>query len=353
MNQSTRTQRLAELNIPTIKQDIRAMSAADLLSHFGATSSGKLIVSRLIRALTLQAWQRIKDGSERPVEGNLRTFWYRFIKPAVLRVPDADRNCAAADDATTHVLTQLIEQERLFDYQDFGFNDANWRSRAIGLQRPHVLLFAEKTAHVRLMARLHLRLGVSFVALGGSPGACTSAYTAAQLLAALPRDAQGKTPPVHLIGLVDYDPAGAGIAASFADQLRSFGLSPASVQTVIEPSLYDAAQLASGRMPVKGGTRTRRWLEAGGGIDGEPWGLSVESLPVAQVEQLLEQAVLALAPQATPLAMPPGRSVEDFAGQDVVVIASADLGPSALGWIAAGKKVAIAENGRVLAVLAG
>ncbi len=298
MNDAAREQRLSELNISSFDKDIRTMDGVELLQHFGAASSGKLVVSRLIRALALQAWRRIRSGDERPIDGNVRTFWYRYVKPTVLRVPDQDRNCAAADDATTYVLTQLIEQERLFDYMDFGFNDANWRNRAIGLQRPQVLLFAENAAHVRLLARAHNRLGCSFVALGGSPGACTSAYTAEQLLAALPHDDNGKAPAVHLVGLLDYDPAGAAIARSFAEQLANFGVAAASVQTLPAPPHYTAEQLALGRMPVKDTARTRRWLQAGGGIDGQAEGLALESLPVPRIQELLEQAVLTLAPDA-------------------------------------------------------
>ena len=62
-------------------EDIRRMSRDQLARAFGAASSGRLVLKRLMRALIMQAWRAIREGSEEPVQGNLRTFWYRWVKP--------------------------------------------------------------------------------------------------------------------------------------------------------------------------------------------------------------------------------------------------------------------------------
>ncbi len=341
---------LARLHIRPFERDIRTLSGAELARQFGAARNGKLVTTRLIRNLVYQAWLRIQRGEEPPIKGNVRSLWYRFVKPAVLRVPARDRNCAAPDVATSRVLADLVEERRLFDYADFGFTDAAWRNRAIGLLRPHVLMFAEKAAHARLLARVQQQVGASFVALGGAPGACTSEYTARELMAATP---DGPQAAVHLVGLVDHDPSGAIIARAFADQLRSFGLRIASTTTLIHPDRYTTQELAAARLPLPDTSRTRRWLGAGGGIDGEPWALSVESLPDARLETLLKQAVLAVAPEPLPVDAAEGADLDAAGLRGAVAVRAVDLGPSLLAEVARGKTFAVVAQGRVVAVLAG
>ncbi len=345
-----RKETLAALGIRDYETDIRTMNGPELLRHFGAASSGRLVTSRLVRNLVHQAWRRIRAGDEPPVRGNVRSFWYRFVKPAVLRVPARDRTCMEPDEATNMVLADLVEQRRLYDYEDFGFADDNWRNRSIGLARPHVLLFAEKTAHTRLLARAQHRLGVSFVSLGGTPSACTSEYTAKQLRAALP-DGDDEAPTVHMIGLVDHDPAGAMIAAAFADQLTSFGLRPASMTLPFTPACFSDKELAIARLPLRPGKRTDAWLKDGVGVGRQAWGLSVESLPDQRIEALLDQSVLAVAPEARPVALPPGRSLTDFDPRTTIVVRPNDVGPSVLAAVDKGQTVVVVHAGRVRAVI--
>ncbi len=347
----TRQAILTQLSIHPHDRDLRTLTGPELLALFGSPRSGKLVTTRLIRNLAYQAWQRIRSGDEPPIKGNVRSFWYRFVKPAVMRVPARDRNCGNPDEMTSAVLADLIEHRRLFDYEDFGFTDENWRNRAIGLRRPHVLAFAEKTAHVRLLARLRRRLGVSFVALGGAPSACTSEYTAKQLLAALPADEDGKHSEVHLVGLVDYDPSGALIARAFVEQLASFGLDVSSVQLVVGPRAYTESALQLAALPLRDGPRTRRWLSDGGGIAGEALGLSVESLPDKRLESLMAAAIRRVAPNPKHVTLPGGERIARAEADNALVIRADDLGPAVLSEVADGRTVLIVEDGAVVAVL--
>ena len=340
--------KLETLGIRPFEQDIRSMTGPELVRHFGAARGGRLVTTRLLRNLIYQVWGRIRRGEEPVIKGNVRSLWYRFVKPTVLRVPELDRNCQAPDSATSRVLAELVEEHRLFDYEDFGFTDAAWRNRAVGLLRPHVLMFAEKTAHVRLLARVQRQVGASFVALGGAPGACTSEYTAKELMAAMPG---GPEAGVALVGLVDYDPAGAIIARAFADQLRSFGLQVASLTCPLRPALYSAAELAAARLPQKDGARCRTWLAVGGGPPGAAWGLSVESLPERRLEALMRDTVLGLAPEPQPVVQAQGQAVDRQRLAGATPLRAADLGPALLADVAQGKEFAIVSQGRVVAWL--
>ena len=108
-------------------------------------------------------------GREAPIEGNLRTFWYRFVKPLMGRLPDDDR---LATDPYLLMLTafgQLVMDDGWIQYRDFDLTDENWAHRFVGTAKPHVLVFAEKRGWIRFLRRCHEDLGTSALALGGAP----------------------------------------------------------------------------------------------------------------------------------------------------------------------------------------
>jgi len=350
----------AELNIHDHEIDIRTMSPERLLAHFAPERGRRINASRLIRNLVWQALRDIRAGAEAPVKGNVRTFWYRWVRPVVDSIPESSDPPSASYRLTSAVLANLIEERRLFDYSDFGFNDENWRNRQVGLERPQVLLFCEKAGQIRLLSRLGERLGVSFVALGGVPGACTSEMTARQLQARLcgpGHDDPTTWPgPVHLVGLVDHDPAGARIALAFQRQLASFGLRQTTLTTVLHPQLYSAAERKAHRYHVGDRPGSADWLAAGGGIAGAPWGLALESLPRQRLEAAATAVILKVAPQAQPPVLP--RQSVDVAGwlgviggpdgAALPVVLASQLPGALRARVAAGELVAVVEGGRVV-----
>ena len=74
------------------------------------------------------------------------------------------------------------------------------------------------------------------LALGGKPSLLTSEYTARPVSAAMAR--ARVVGPVWLLGLVDWDPAGAIIAKAFVDQLRGFGVEVGGFELLVRPELF-------------------------------------------------------------------------------------------------------------------
>jgi len=340
--------------------DIRTMSAEELITHFGSRDTGKVVTARLIKNIIYQVWQNIRAGREPEIQGNVRTFWYRHVKPAWSRIPVRHRQRKAPARATSRLLAELIEGLRLFDYADFGFTDENWRNRGIGIARPQVLLFAEKAGQIRLLLRLHKRLGVSFLALGGMPSACTSEFTARQVRAAVDLAGFSRRKTIHLVGIVDHDPAGRLIAQTFADQLQSFDLGPLELHLVLGPEHFTRRQLAAGRLPLKDDARTRRWLAEGGGIDGEPWALSVEALPVEKLERITRRVIREVAPRpvqrsraGVPVHDPRWQRALDGPGgaAKVVVLRPEDLGDEVAARMAEGYRLVVVDDGQIVGVL--
>lgn len=280
---------LEKEGIVELDKDIRGLRRSELKRYFGSSTSNRIIISKLIKSQIWQAYTRIKDGSEAPITGNLRTFWYRFLKPALAKVPKKYLGKSDAYDQMTALFVELVLDLKLFSYKDFDFTDENWENRRLGTERPEVLVFAEKRGWIRILRRFHKEFGVSTLALGGFPSALTSSYTAHDL-GELLQEGQG----ARLIGLVDYDPSGALIASSFQKQLELSGLKVSELVTLIEPQHYseEELELYRYRLPKTQRAKTDAWLEETGGVSGERYGLEAESMPMERLQKLVESAVL-------------------------------------------------------------
>jgi hypothetical protein len=64
---------LAAEGIAEYAQDLRQMSAEELLRRFAFARSGKVNVTRVIKNLVWQAYTAIHDGTLLPIAGNRRS----------------------------------------------------------------------------------------------------------------------------------------------------------------------------------------------------------------------------------------------------------------------------------------
>lgn len=275
---------LKKEGIAEFEKDIRLLDRGAIAEKLAAKHSGRIILKKLLKSIIWQVYCRIKEGSEPPLIGNIRTFWYRFCKPVLARIPDDDELKTDPYGVMLKAFHTLIMERGLFLYADFDFTDEGWENKHLGTTRPEVVIFSEKTGWIRMLKRWHKRWGVSVVALGGFPSALSSEYAAT----ALKDVAKGKV--VELIGIVDYDPSGYLIASSFHKQLGAAGLEANEPKLLIHPEHYTAEELEMYAFPLpkKQKTKLRNWLEATGGIDGEMMGLESESMRLEKVEALLE-----------------------------------------------------------------
>ena len=62
------------------RQPAGTQERADLLAlvlvHFAAERSGRILLAPLIKNIIWQAYERIRDGTEPPIGGNIRTFFH-------------------------------------------------------------------------------------------------------------------------------------------------------------------------------------------------------------------------------------------------------------------------------------
>lgn len=282
--------RLEALGVERVERDLRSLDGDALAARFGSERSGRVVLSRLLRSVIWQARGRILSGEEPPVHGNLRTFWYRFVKPVIAHLGAAGETRSDPYDLMLAAFVDLVVEQGVMRYAELDFTDENWEHRRVATERPEVLVFAEKTGWVRTLREVHQRWGVTTLALGGAPSALTSEYTVSHL-----RERWPEVRSVRLIGIVDHDPAGHMIAGALGDQLAAFGLASEPPELLIHPRHYTADERAmfSYPLPRPGRTRVQQWLSdpAGGGVDGQPRGLESESLPRDRLLDLLAAAL--------------------------------------------------------------
>lgn len=273
-----------------LDKDMRLMNRDELAFHFAARDSKRIKLQPLMRAAILQVHARIQAGDEDPIWGNIRTVWYRYIKPILSHMHDDDVLKSDPYKIMTRAFADLVKKGDV-RYMDFGLIDENWENRRIGERHPHIIVFSEKAGWVYFLRQIHERHGVSTLALGGLPSALTSEYTAAHILEALGTARAADI--VHLIGVVDWDPAGDVVARSFQDQLGRSGLQNTTLETVIHPKHYSDSDIDMFKfaLPRRTPTRNRDWMARTDGVQGEEWGLEAESMPLRTVAHLVDNAI--------------------------------------------------------------
>jgi hypothetical protein len=172
---------LDRLGIVRFTRDMRTLRRDVLAEAFASQRSGRIILTRLMRSIIWQVLEQIRSEELKPISGNLRTFWYRHVKPVLAHIPDDDTAKTDPYETMLAAFTQLIMDEKLCHYAEFDFNDENWEHRRIGPRKPHIILFAEKRGWMRFLKQAHERWGITVLSLGGAPSALTTEYTATHL----------------------------------------------------------------------------------------------------------------------------------------------------------------------------
>ena len=263
----------------------------ELAKYFAAESSGRIILTKLIKNIIWQAYEKISACEEPAIFGNIRTFWYMWVKPVLAHIPDDDNVKTDPYDTMLKAFVKMVLDLKLFKYADFDFTDENWETRRIGKTRPEILIFSEKTGWVRYLRKLYEEFDVSVLALGGAPSALTSEYTSTHINEKLKEKHK-----IHLIGIVDYDPSGYIIANAFQEQLCATGLPDSTLSLVVHPKHYSQREIEIFQYPLpkRQKTKTAQWLQSTGGIKGKAYGLESESMSRKKLHELIRGIILGL-----------------------------------------------------------
>ncbi|MBF2051970.1 MAG: LytTR family transcriptional regulator [Candidatus Sericytochromatia bacterium] len=307
-------------NLRPFDKELQYMSGEELRQHFTHPRTGRFQTRELMANFIWEYYHLMQRGLRYPVMGNIRTFWY-ILKPTLARalqsaaVASRNQRCPDSYGSQTRlrfrqdgkavngyrlpeeqltpgginsekhyaqllqVFQRMIVRYRLFRFADFDFTDEGERFYALGDKHPEIVLVSEKSGHFQRLQLLQREFGITIISLGGMPSVLTSEYFSQLLQSKIPA-----SKPLKIISIVDYNPSGAIILKSFAAQLAHQGHKHlAAVHNLLTPEIFTPEELKTIVEPIPlkfkaDQTKARRWLEAGGGINGQPLGLESEAL---------------------------------------------------------------------------
>lgn len=317
-----RYQAIIDENLREFDKEIRFMSPKELKTHFKYQTVNDFNTREFLANIIWEYYLLLQLGQRDPIDGNIRTFWY-YLKPTLSKAVKI--NSQSQYPIMIDVFKTLVIQHQLFKYKDFGFIDEGQNFYRLGQTHPNIILISEKTGHFKKLERLQQEFGITIVATGGMSSILTTEYltdelekvlvpdpASASLLRPL-RGVEGSIPnPIHLITLVDYNPSGAIIAKTFHNQLQHEGLENIiSFQHILTPAVFteDEIKHVTDQIPLKtkaDKTKARKWIAAGGGVNGQPLGIETEAL-ILDFARLRERFKLALDSCLVPTPIPPSK----------------------------------------------
>jgi hypothetical protein len=194
------------------------------LRYFRRFGENQIDKRRLVKNIIWQTWRWIKKGIRKPFDGNIRSFWYE-VKNAL-----GGDDILDSDDVGMFydTLREMIEDQRLFRYKDFGFMDMNSPFHGVGKQRPEIILCVEKAGLANMAQSLASEAGASHICTRGEPAVLTIEYFTDNLKAAI----GGKEVTVFV--MTDLNPSGVSIRNSLISGIEAQGVKVARVVVLLE-----------------------------------------------------------------------------------------------------------------------
>jgi hypothetical protein len=325
--------------------DLAHKSREELCAMFpekGKPAPGEPVVRKLsdracLRTLVWQEWLKIQVGEHEPVQGNLRTFWYRVLEPFYLDkdLMESDvaipagiffEACAQRKEGQDERFREALERgeygglrehiereapglagrlwrnaregylqnlvsvvfdecvrQGIFRFQGaFMFNDPREDFRIIGKKRARVVFFTEKEGLWWLCEYAAETHGITAVASKGEPGLLAMEY----IYDALRR---AKVGTVEIGAITDYDPWGWNIAHNFMGKMgldifygagkvsgRALNGTQDDLKRLFSPSEIERGKRDLTKYSQYKQGQVKEWFEKTGGINGEPYGIHVD-----------------------------------------------------------------------------
>lgn len=253
----------------------------------------------LVANILWQILRRRKSGQPDHPYPDYREIWYFAVKTTLYRAGFLTRAELEWDPhhrapATPSflllqtLLAQMVGEDRLCTFREFGFEDKDKQEFRIGDRLPNVLVVCEKDSLSDKLAFLSDRFGVSYVVLGGQPSLLATQFFSEKIR---------ELGPLRIIAYVDYDPAGWIIARSFLEQLSRYGIQcPWGIHGyLVRPEYFTAEELELHTIPLTAESaasagKNELWMLETHGINGEQRGITANRLdPVERVAEVLER----------------------------------------------------------------
>ncbi|MBX3172565.1 MAG: hypothetical protein KF760_34500 [Candidatus Eremiobacteraeota bacterium] len=252
----------------------------------------------LLANILWQILRRRKLGIPNHAYADYREIWYYAVKTTLYRAgyltrSDFDWNPDDRGPSTPSflllqtLLAQMVGEDRLCTFREFGFKDKDKQEFRIGSRLPQVLVVCEKDSLGDKLEALSEQFGVSYVVLGGQPSLLATEFFSEKIR---------HLGPLTIIAYVDYDPAGWIIVRSYIEQLARYGVEcPGGVHGyLVRPESFTAEELELHALPLEPESaseagKIKLWMQECGGIGGKPMGITANRLdPVERVAVVLQ-----------------------------------------------------------------
>lgn len=280
--------------------------------------------SLIVRSLLMWELSRVRSLQEAGEEiepRTLRSLWYTLIKPALDKLGALEKNyynrerVRKAKDIgkipdwaglLSKYLSQLVEKG-VTSYEELGIIDGSRqrqppRSQSlqvnsvaiVGVHYPNIVLFTEKDTIYSIVASIASLYGVSVISGSGNPSYAATENLVKEM-ASHSKFATGSN--IYILTLTDYDPAGYNISKAQIDQIVKVAktLKPKVGKVLpkrlgLEPSQLTPEERAQNvYTPAQNGLRA--WYKETGGVDGQPLGLELDSLPIGRIRSLFVDGI--------------------------------------------------------------
>lgn len=247
--------------------DIVRASEATLRQYF--SSAAALIVNIIWQALL---YRRL--GQEMYYGKTHRGFWYNPLHATLERGGFLDHRLSkeAAERLYHDLLARMVDDDRLFQFGDLGFEDVFGSEREIG-SRPDVILMIEKKDLSPTGIRAARNFGLSWIVTGGVSRIVVAEFFAAALRAVY----RGS---VRILVYGDFDPGGRVAGHSLVDHLARFAVEcPAGPEFLVDPSAFSEEELELFSRPLSvADGRVEEFVAETGGIHGQARGVHADWL---------------------------------------------------------------------------
>lgn len=334
--------------VPNIEDDLRRLNRDAIVKLFPSTvrnaddpkhhPKSDVNDAQLMRMLIWQQYLLTLDGQMNPLEGNLRSFWYRIVEPfytkhAILDLPAGPSVETVADLTGILELFNRAQREpddvelygsiseggrhgayvlglmaacfdafvrnRIFTFREpFQFFDPREKFHTVGSQTPSFILYTEKEGLWPFVRQLAHSKGISAMASHGEPGLVTLEYFTSQLRGHF-------VSFLRVCALNDYDPWGWEIGDNARAHIQepAFGNEEengamASLQVDLHRltslDLFDRDVIRDTKRDLSSmsGSKAKevqQWMENGGGINGKPWSLHVDNANKNKIKKAFEK----------------------------------------------------------------
>lgn len=272
--------------------------------------------SVVMRSIVIAEVEAVRAGEPRE-RRTMRGLWYDRVKPLLSRagiLNDLTRGGKPIpwDAKLSKYLAELVRMN-FTSYEELLIIDGSRQRQPareittglidvqlVGAHFPWVILFTEKDTIWGELQSLSDLYGVSAISGGGEPSAACTENTVRAIVRS---EAFKREQPESLVilSLTDYDPYGYHIAAAQENQIfesvRALDSGEMGalhklnhVRLGLQPDqLSPAERMANAYEPKDIGLED--WYKKTGGVDGQPLGLELDSLPLSRLRRMFAQGI--------------------------------------------------------------